>query len=242
MGSPLTLSRDSRPAPRRAPQHERPRRSSPPTRRARVLGAPAAGRSSARRTASATEPRAAQPPRHPHAAAGPVHARGGLVHVARRRHGDDHAARGERAGHGPVAPMADDHVAARHDRARRRPTRPAARWRARRPVRRAGGRSAPRARGRELIGQAGERGAQQAMLGILRGRRRDEHDRSRAGRRLDLHIGRQLPQQRPDHVRRRPRRPWVLELRERRDEAQRARDPAVHVGQRRQPELPARLG
>ena len=71
--------------------------------------------------------RRAQPPRDAHADAGPVDARGVLVHVAGGGDDDDRAAAGQRAREGAVAAVADDDVAARHRRARRRASRRGAR-------------------------------------------------------------------------------------------------------------------
>ncbi len=49
------------------------------------------------------------------------------------------------------------------------------------------------------IGETGQRGSQQPVLGILGGRRRDEHERQVAVGNLHR-LGRRLPLQRPDDV------------------------------------------
>ena len=73
------------------------------------------------------------------------------------------------------------------------------------------------------------------MAAVLRGRGRDQHERVRARRRLDV-LGGRLPQQRAYDVR--PVRPVarVLQLGERPHEAQPPADAAVDAVERRQPE------
>ena len=83
--------------------------------------------------------------------------------------------------------------------------------------------------------QPGERRAQHAVLGVLRGRGRHEHDRAVSRRRRDA-LARRLPEQRADDAQPRLPAPRVLELRQRGDERQRAREPRVQPRQRREPE------
>ena len=137
-----------------------------------------------------------------HAGAGPVEARGVLVHVAGGGAGDDGAAAGERAHERAVAGVADDDVAAGH-RARvgdplDEPGVVGHRQRARGQAPVPGG---EHAHGR--VGEPAQRGVQQPVLGVLGGGGRDEHERLVAGRQLDVG-GRRLPHERPDdvHVRR----------------------------------------
>src|SRR5205085_1723697 len=73
----------------------------------------------------------------------------------------------------------------------------------------------------------------QPLLGILRGRWRDEHERRVARRKLDIAV-RLLPEQRPDDVLPRLPAARVLELGQRRHHAQRTRQPAVHMRERGQ--------
>ena len=77
-------------------------------------------------------------------------------------------------------------------------------------------------------------GPQERVRGILRGRGSDQHDGPLARRRVDGRTA-GLPHQRPDDAQ--PRRPLarVLELRQRGDHRQRAREPGVRVRQRREP-------
>ena len=91
-----------------------------------------------------------------------------------------------------------------------------------------------------LVRQAEHRRAQQPVLGILSGRRRDQDEGLVAGRRLHVRV-RRLPDQRADNVLVRPPRARVLELRKRADDAQPLADPPVEPLQGRQPEPPAGL-
>ena len=76
-------------------------------------------------------------------------------------------------------------------------------------------------------------GSHQPVLGVLGCARRDEHQRVLARRGLDL-AERLFPEEWPGDPHRGRPGPWILELRERRDQRQPAGDAAVHVRQRRQ--------
>ena len=67
------------------------------------------------------------------------------------------------------------------------------------------------------VGEPAQAASQQAVLGVLSGRRRDEHERRIAGRQLDLGR-RRLPHERPDDVHARGPPPRVLQLGEGGDE------------------------
>ena len=163
---------------------------------------------------------------------GPVHPRRVLVHVARRRAGDDRAAAGQRAHERAVARRGRRRRRSAASCARRTPTRPAARSAG---TATGGSGAAPvprRQHAHRRVRQPLERRAQQPVLGVLRRRGRDEHERLVARRQLHV-LERRLPQQRPDDVRpTRGQSPRVLELRERRRRGTAAADPAVHAVER----------
>ena len=178
---------------------------------------------------------AAKPARQPHADAGPVDPRGVLVHVAARRAGTRRRSRlpaparpcRARRGRPPrrSAASSASTTPTRTSRALsglRRPARAAARFYV--ASTRTGSRASPSTAARSS-----------RCDGSCDGRRRDEHERVVARRRLDV-AERLLPQQRADDVRAAGQAPRVLELRERRDQRQPRDDPAVHPVERRQPE------
>ena len=161
----------------RRPARRRARRSTRPARRARARSArvaPAPGSTASRSVRGASSRRGSRTP-----TPGPVRARGVLGHVAARGADDDRAAARERAHERAVAAVGDDQVAGGHrprvgqpghEHGVRRAPRPAA-------IRRAAVVGGDHPHGR--AGQAGERRAQQRVPGVLRRRRRHEHDRGR---------------------------------------------------------------
>ena len=132
--------------------------------------------------------------------------------------------------------------APRHRPANRRATRRAVRWRAHRSGRASGLRFVAASTRTGSPASPTQRRPQQPVLGILRRRRRDQHERRiLAGRRLDI-----VRTAAPRSAARRSctcdgQARGILELGERPDEAQPVADAAVQPGHRRQPEPRPRL-
>ncbi len=126
---------------------------------------------------------------------------------------DRAAARGERAHERAVAGVADDEVALGHGARVGDPLDDARvvghRQRARRQAPVAGGEHAHR-----RVGEPAKRGAEQPVLGVLGGRRRDQHERRVAPAAARPRRAGRLPHQRPDDVHVCGPRARVLELRE----------------------------
>ncbi len=176
--------------------------------------------------------------RQAHSGTCPDETRGVLVHVAGDGAGNDGNTAGERADERAVAGVTDDRIAVGQgacigdpvDDARVLGDRQGTRGEA--AV--VGGEHAHRS-----VGEAAQSGVQQAVVGILGGGGRNEHERIVAGRQWDLLSGR-LPHERADDMDVGGPGTWVLELGKGGDERKFAARAAVRIGQRRQADLLAR--